>query len=116
VVAEELPGDLGDLSPPVLLKGPQKIPLPAVLRQHGGRFLITLRCDIDVDGSSQVSVMDSTGMLELDEALRQSFSNLPWYPGENSRGTVKIAVRLIIEANWQTSEDVIHWKGRIPKP
>lgn len=104
----------GELSPPVLLKGPQRIPVPLSLKRHGGRFVISLKCAIGVDGSSQVSVLDGTGSIDLDEALQASFSNLPWYPGENRGVPVAVNVRLIIEAHWETGADEIEWRGLRP--
>ena len=98
-----------------MLKGPERIPLPEVLKQRGGRGVVSLKCAVAIDGSSQVSVMDSSGMVALDENLQKSFSNLPWYPGEENGKPVAVVVRLIIEASWNTGDEVIQWKGRIPR-
>ena len=104
----------GELSPPVLLKGPRSIPVPPSLKRHGGRFVISLKCAIAMDGSSEVSVLDGTGSFDLDQTLQSSFSHLPWYPAESRGVPVALNVRLTIEAHWETGADKIEWRGLRP--
>lgn len=105
---------LADLEGPVLLKGPSYIPLPDFLQGRDGHFLMTLRCRIEIDGSSRIEVMESCGAPDLDEAVRQSFSGLPWYRGQLAGRPLALTVRLVIEGQWQAGERSIDWGGRIP--
>ncbi len=107
---------LGDvpLDPPTMLKGPQQIHIPAFLRNREGHFLMTLRCRVEKDGSTRVEVMEGTGAPTLDEAVRQSFSGLPWYRAEIAGQPVAVTVRLVIESGWEIGQESIHWGGRIP--
>ena len=102
------------MDPPVMLKGPQLISIPTFLRNRDGHFLLTLRCRIEKDGSSQVQVMEGTGAPGLDEAVRESFSGLPWYRAEVAGQPVAVTVRLVIEGSWEAGQDSINWGGRIP--
>lgn len=102
------------LDPPVMIKGPMKIPVPAFLRNRDGQFLLTLRVRVEIDGSTQVRVMEGTGAPDLDESVRQSFSGLTWYRAELAGRPVAVTVRLVIEGEWQTGQDAIDWGGRIP--
>ncbi|MBX3168798.1 MAG: hypothetical protein KF760_15390 [Candidatus Eremiobacteraeota bacterium] len=102
------------LDPPAMLKGPQRIPIPAFLRNRDGHFLMTLRCRVEKDGSTRVEVMEGTGAPTLDEAVRQSFSGLPWYRAEVAGQPVAVTVRLVIEGSWESGQDSIDWGGRIP--
>jgi len=102
------------LDPPTMLKGPQTIPIPAFLRNRDGQFLMTLRCRVEKDGSTRVEVMEGTGAPPLDEAVRQSFSGLPWYRAELAGQPVAVTVRLVIEGSWESGQDAINWGGRIP--
>ena len=111
-------GDAGTvpLDPPVLLKGPERIPVPPFLQNRDGHFLLTLRCRVDPEGGAQVEVMEGTGAPDLDESVRSSFSGLPWYRAEMAGRPVAVSVRLVIEGRWQAGEDSIDWGGRTPRP
>lgn len=111
--AGEESGDIA-LEPPVMLKGPQLIPVPPFLRNRQGNFLMTLRCRVEKDGFTQVLVMEGTGAPDLDESVRQSFSGLPWYRAELAGQPVAVTVRLVIEGSWEIGQDHIEWGGRIP--
>ena len=102
------------LDPPVMIKGPMKIPVPAFLRNRDGQFLLTLRVRVETDGSTQVSVMEGTGAPDLDESVRQSFSGLTWYRAELAGKPVAVTVRLVIDGEWQYGQDAVDWGGRIP--
>lgn len=102
------------LDPPVMIKGPMRIPIPAFLRNRDGHFLMSLRCRVEKDGSTRVEVMDSSGAPPLDEAVRESFSGLPWYRAEVAGQPIAVTVRLTVEAAWETGQDSIDWGGRIP--
>lgn len=108
-------GGQGNLEPPVLLRGPQQIPVPPFLRNRDGHFLLTLRCQIAVDGSSRVAIMEGTGAVELDESVCRSFSGLPWYRGELDGQPIGLTVRLVIEGSWKAGEEAVPWGGRIPR-
>lgn len=97
-----------------MIKGPLRIPIPDFLRNRDGHFLMTLRCRVEKDGSTRVLVMEGTGAPGLDEAVRQSFSGLPWYRAEIAGQPVAVTVRLVIEGNWETGQESIDWGGRIP--
>ena len=102
------------LEPPVMIKGPLKIPVPAFLRNRDGQFLLTLRVRVETDGSTQVQVMEGTGAPELDESVRQSFSGLTWYRAELAGKPLAVTVRLVIEGQWEYGQEAIDWGGRIP--
>ncbi|MFN8606791.1 MAG: hypothetical protein U0931_04625 [Vulcanimicrobiota bacterium] len=102
------------LDPPVMIKGPLKIPIPPFLRNREGHFLMTLRCRVEKDGSTLVQVMEGTGAPDLDESVRQSFSGLPWYRAEQAGQPMAVTVRLTIEGSWESGQDSIDWGGRIP--
>lgn len=104
------------LDPPVLLKGPRYIPIPPFLRNRQGHFRVTLRCQVAPDGSTRVAVMDGTGAPDLDESVRASFSELPWYRAELAGQPVAVTVRLVIEGHWESGQENIDWGGRIPRP
>ena len=105
----------GDLTPPELLKGPDKIPLPQVLQQRAGHCVVGLRCQVGINGRAQVSVMDSTGMIALDDCFVEAFSGLHWWPAEQQGKLVPSTVRLTIEATWSLGSQNIDWKARRPK-
>ena len=102
------------LDPPVMIKGPMKIPVPAFLRNRDGQFLLSLRVRVETDGSTQVTVMEGSGAPDLDESVRQSFSGLTWYRAELAGKPVAVTVRLVIEGDWQYGQDAVEWGGRIP--
>lgn len=102
------------LDPPVMIKGPMRIPIPQFLRNRDGQFLMTLRCRVEKDGSTRVEVMEGTGAPELDESVRDSFSGLSWYRAELAGQPVAVTVRLVIEGSWEIGQDAINWNGRIP--
>lgn len=104
------------LSAPVLLKGPQEIPIPDFLQDRAGNFKLTLRCAIGADASSQVSVMEGTGVDALDESVRLAFSGLRWYPGERNGVPVPLTVRLTIDGQWDEGKRAVYWGGRVPQP
>lgn len=97
-----------------MLKGPSTIPVPTFLRNRDGHFLMTLRCRVEKDGSTRVQVMEGTGAPDLDEAVCQSFSGLPWYRAELGGQPVAVTVRLVIEGSWENGQEFIDWGGRIP--
>ena len=96
------------------MRAPESIPLPAALRKRAGRFHVRLKVVVAADGSSRVSILESTHLAGLDEAVLRSFSNLPWRPGQRSGKPVEIAVSLSIDDNWQAGEDGIHLKQHLP--
>lgn len=102
------------LEAPVLLKGPREIPVPDFLQKRPGHFKLALRCAIGADASSQVSVMDSSGVVALDESVRESFTGLRWYPGERNGVPVALTVRLIIEGSWAAGDRAVDWGFRVP--
>jgi hypothetical protein len=70
---------------------------------------------VHVDASTEVTVIQSTGMVALDETFQKSFSGLPWYPAQLAGRSVEIPVALTIDASWNTGDTVIDWHGRRPK-
>ena len=108
-------GGVDFLDPPVLIKGPERIPIPPFLRNRDGHFLLTLRCHVEPDGSTRVWVMEGTGAPDLDDSVRASFSGLPWYRAERAGKPVAVDVRLVIEGRWEAGQDSIDWGGRIPR-
>ena len=111
--SSEGPGEI-PLDPPVMIKGPMRIPVPAFLRNRDGHFLMSLRCRVEKDGSTRVEVMDSSGAPTLDDAVRESFSGLPWYRAEVAGQPIAVTVRLTVEASWEAGQESIDWGGRIP--
>ena len=106
---------LDGLEPPVMIKAPDRIPLPSVLRTRGGQCSIKLQCVVHVDGTAEVSVIQSTGMVELDDAFKRAFTGLPWYPAQLGGRSVEIPVAEIIDASWSTGDEIIDWHGRRPR-
>lgn len=102
-------------SDPILAKGPESIPLPISLRNQAGTFHVRIKVVVAADGSSIVSILDSTGIPELDESLVNSFSYLAWQPGMHGGKPVQVAIALRIDDNWQVGEDAIHLKQNRPQ-
>lgn len=74
-----------------------------------------LRCQVGIDGRAQVSVMDSTGMIALDDCFVEAFTGLHWWPAEQQGKLVPSTVRLTIEATWNLGSQSIDWRARRPK-
>lgn len=108
-------GPAGNFTSPVMLQAPKTIPLPESLKHRGGTCSIQLRCIVEADGSSEVSLLDSTGSADLDAVMLEAFSKCKWYPGEQDDVPVRVPLRLIIDASWKFGDDSIAWRGRTPR-
>ena len=107
-------GGLLLITPPILIRGPERIEIPEWLQSRSGQVELALRCDIGADGSSRVTVLQGSGVVDLDEAVRSAFSGLPWYPAERAGRPVPLAVRLIVNSRWDAGDRFIPWGRRVP--